>query len=250
MPLELDGVGRDFDGVHAVGAVSLCLERGEVLGLVGPNGCGKTTVVNLAGGAVAPTRGRVRVDGHDLTGRSSRHFAAAGVIRTFQGLRLFEGMSVLDNVLVGAQRGVRPSLALAWARPGRFRRGERDLRSSAVGALEAVGLADLAPRPVAELSHGQRRRVELARAFAAAPTYLVLDEPGAGVDPDQLDGLATLVDAGRQRGVGILLVEHDLGLVEKLSDRVLGMVAGDVVAHGSFDAVAGHPDLAAHLRPT
>jgi ABC-type branched-subunit amino acid transport system ATPase component len=250
MPLELEGVGRDFDGVHAVREVSLRVEPGEVVGLVGPNGCGKTTVVNLAAGAVTPSRGKVRVDGVDLTGRASRRFGAAGVIRTFQGIRLFDGLSVLDNVLVGAQRAVRPSLALACLRPPAFRRLERELHVGARNALEEVGMAELAEQPVVELSHGQRRRVELARAFAAAPAYLILDEPGAGVDPEQLAGLATSLDAARRRGMGILLVEHDLGLVENLSDRVLGMVGGAVVAEGSFVAVAGHPDLAAHLRPT
>jgi branched-chain amino acid transport system permease protein len=250
MALELDRVARDFDGVHAVRDVSLRVDRGEVVGLVGPNGCGKTTVVNLAAGAVAPSRGRVRVDGVDLTARPGPRFGAAGVIRTFQGIRLFEGLSVLDNVLVGAQREVRPSLAGAWLRPPAFRRRERQLHARARTALEGVGLGDLAARPVVELSHGQRRRVELARALAAAPAYLVLDEPGAGVDGEQLGALAALVDAARAGGAGVLLVEHDLGLVEKLSDRVLGMIGGEVVAHGSFAAVAAHPDLAAHLRPT
>jgi branched-chain amino acid transport system ATP-binding protein len=250
MALELEAVSRDFDGVHAVNGVSLRVDRGEVVGLVGPNGCGKTTVVNLASGAVSPGGGRVLVDGRDLTGRSSRWFGAAGVVRTFQGIRLFEGLSVLDNVLVGAQRGIRPSLAGAWVRPPAFRRQEQALRARAVDALDAVDLAELADRPVVELSHGQRRRVELARAFATAPDYLILDEPGAGVDPDQLGTLARVLDAVRAANVGILLVEHDLGLVEKLSDRVLGMVGGEVVAAGTFGAVAGHPDLAAHLRPT
>lgn len=249
MALELEAVGRDFEGVHAVRDVSLRVEPGQILGLVGPNGCGKTTVVNLASGAVAPGRGRVRVDGRDLTGRPSPRFGAAGVIRTFQGIRLFEGLSVLDNVLVGAQRGERRSLAGAWLRSPGFRRRERGLRATAMDALQTVAMDDLAGHPVAQLSHGQRRRVELARAFAAGPAYLVLDEPGAGVDGEQLGSLAGFLDTARAGGVGILLVEHDLGLVEKLSDRVMGMVGGEVVARGSFSDVAAHPGLAAHLRP-
>jgi ABC-type branched-subunit amino acid transport system ATPase component len=226
------------------------VQAGQIVGLVGPNGCGKTTVVNLASGACTPSRGRIRVDGEDLTGAPSSRFGAAGVIRTFQSVRLFDGLSVLDNVLVGAQRTVRPSLCRAWLRPPGFRRCERDLRRAADGALDAVGMADFAARPVTELSHGQRRRVELARAFAAGPAYLVLDEPGAGVDPDQLASLAVVLDVARARNVGIVLVEHDVGLVEKVSDRVLGMVGGEVVAEGSFASVAMHHDLAAHLRPT
>jgi len=246
--LELAGVGRDFAGVHAVLAATLRIEPGEVVGLVGPNGCGKTTLVNMASGALAPTTGTVLVDGADLTGAASPAFARAGVVRTFQDVRLFEGMSVLDNVMVGAQRGVRPSLLAAWLRSPAFRRRERQLRERGQAALEDVGLADLAAGTVGALSHGQRRRVELARAFAAEPAYLVLDEPGAGVDAHQLSRLAELIAARRAAGVGVLLVEHDTGLVERLADRVVGMVDGAVVADGTFQEVAAHPGLRPQLQ--
>ncbi len=205
--------------------------------------------MNLASGAIAPSAGRVVVDGVDLTGAHSARFAAAGVVRSYQGLPLFEGLSVLDNVMVGAQRGVRPSLIGAWARPPGFRRRERSLRNTAMGALGALGMAGFAAQPVGALSHGQRRRVELARAFAAEPTYLVLDEPGAGVDPAQLDGLTDIVADRRDAGAAILVVEHDHGWVERVCDRVLGMADGSVVADGSFDVVAAHPSLAPHLGP-
>jgi len=227
--LTLDAVEKDFAGVRAVRDVSLRLEPGEVVGLVGANGSGKTTLVNLASGAVSPTKGRVAIDGLDLTGAPSARFARAGVVRTYQALRLFEGLSALDNVLVGAQRSVRPSLAAAWLRLPAFRRREATLREAAMAALEEVGMADFAPRAVGALSHGQRRRVELARAFAAAPAYLVLDEPGAGVDPDQLEGLVAMVRRRRESGMGVLLVEHDTRLVEALSDRVLKMAEGSIV---------------------
>jgi ABC-type branched-subunit amino acid transport system ATPase component len=215
-----------------VNDVSLRVEEGEVVGLVGPNGSGKTTLVNLASGAVAPSGGRVRVDGADLTGAPSSRFAAAGVVRTFQALRLFEGLSALDNVLVGAQRGVRLSLVQAWLRPPSFRRCQRALKVAADSALEEVGLAAFADRPVGALSHGQRRRMELARALAAEPAYLVLDEPGAGLDAEHVDGLVAVVRRQRDAGVGVLLVEHDADLVERLSDRVLKMSEGSVVAGG------------------
>lgn len=228
--LTLDAVAKDFAGVQAVREVSLRLEPGEVVGLVSANGSGKTTLVNLASGAVAPSRGRVSIDGVDLTGAPSARFARAGVVRTYQALRLFEGLSALDNVLLGAQRKVRPSLAAAWLRLPAFRRREETLRAAAMAALDEVGMAVFAPRAVGALSHGQRRRVELARAFASEPAYLVLDEPGAGVDPDQLDGLAALVRRRRDSGAGVLLVEHDTRLVEELSDRVLKMADGSIVA--------------------
>ena len=250
MTLTLASVAKDFAGVHAVRDVSLEVAPGEVVGLVGPNGSGKTTVVNVTSGAVAPSAGRVTVNGAGLAGRPSWRFAAAGVVRTFQAVRLFEGLDVLDNVLVGAQRSVRRSLAAAWLRSPTFRRRERELRTTAAAALEAVGMASFAAEPVGRLSHGQRRRVELARAFAAGPTYLVLDEPGAGIDPAHLDVFATLIDRQRQAGVGVLLVEHDPALVDRLADRVLGMAGGYVVAEGSFGEVAAHPALASHLAAT
>ena len=247
--LVLEGASRDFAGIRAVAAVSLTVEPGEIVGLIGPNGSGKTTLVNLATGALPPSAGRVVVDGADLTGRPSVRFARAGVIRSFQGLRLFEGLDVLDNVLVGAQRGVRPSLAAAWLRTRAFARRERDLGERARAALEEVGMAGFAHQPVGALSHGQRRRVELARVFASRPRYLVLDEPGAGVDPEQLETLAHLIGRRRDEDAGVLLVEHDLGVIERVSDRVAGMVEGQVVAEGPFSRVAAHAALAPHLQP-
>jgi ABC-type branched-subunit amino acid transport system ATPase component len=235
-------VARDFAGVHAVRDVSLRLAPGEVVGLVGPNGSGKTTVVNLATGAVRPTSGTVTVDGRDLTGEPSTSFAGAGVVRTFQAVRLFEGLSVLENVLVGVDRTARRSLLGAVARGG-----DRRSLSAARMALDEVGMQLFADRPVGALSQGQRRRVELARAFAASPAYLVLDEPGAGIDPEQLDAFAEIIGRQRRDGVGVLLVEHDPGLVQRLADRVLGMTAGRIVAEGTWAAVASHPELAAQL---
>ena len=247
--LELEAVVRDFAGVHAVKEASLRVCPGEVVGLVGPNGSGKTTLVNVASGAIPPTAGRVTVDGRDMTGRPSATFARAGVVRTFQALRLFEGLSVLDNVRVGAERRAHRSLVGALLAAGRLSRGERASLARALAVLEEVGMQGFAQRPVGALSHGQRRRVELARAFAASPSYLVLDEPGAGVDVEQLDAFAEIIAAQRRSGVGILVVEHDPGLVERLADRVLGMAAGRIVAEGSWADVSSHPDLAAQLGP-
>jgi ABC-type branched-subunit amino acid transport system ATPase component len=242
--LALHDVERDFGGVRSLAGVSIEIAAGEVVGLIGPNGSGKTTLVNVAAGAIAPTRGRVSIDGVDFTGRAAHRFAAAGVVRTFQGLKLFEGMTVFDNVLVGAQRTVRPALSSSLVRSRRFRRRERDARDRARRALADVAMEPLADRAVGALSHGQRRRVEIARALAAVPRYLILDEPGAGVAAEHLDELASAVERLRIAGAGVLLVEHDIGLVERVSERVLGMVDGRVVAQGSFASVAAHPEIA------
>lgn len=245
--LWLIAVSKDFSGVHAVRAMTMGVEPGQVVGLVGPNGSGKTTVVNLATGTLRPSSGTVEVDGTDLTGAPSSRFAAAGVLRTFQALRLFEGLSALENVMVGAQRGCRLSLAAALARPPGFVRRERRLRAEAEAALHQLGLGELADQPVAALSQGQRRAVELARAMAARPAYLVLDEPGAGVDPLRLGAVAEAVRAMRDDGTGVLLVEHDVSLLSTLADEVVGMADGEVAARGSFATVAAAPELKAHL---
>jgi ABC-type branched-subunit amino acid transport system ATPase component len=245
MSLVLTGVSRAFAGVLAVDDVSVRVEPGSAVALIGPNGAGKTSVVNLASGLVRPDSGRVVVDEHDLTGRSPRQFAAAGVVRTFQSLRLFESMTVAENVLVGAYGARRLPLLAALLRTPRFRRQERALAGTVDEALDAVALRDKAHRPVAELSHGQRRRVELARALAARPSYLVLDEPGAGLDPAALDDLATLLAGQLSAGLGLLVVEHDAGLVERIADTVVAVVQGRVVASGSYDEVRRHPDIAA-----
>jgi len=245
--LELIMVSKDFSGVHAVRAVTLSVQPGQVVGLVGPNGSGKTTVINLATGTLAPSAGRVQVDGVDLTGSSSPRFARAGVLRTFQSIRLFEALSALDNVMVGAQRGCRLSLFGAMARPPGFRRRENRWRSEALTALDELGIADLADSPVSVLSQGQRRAVELARVLAARPAYLMLDEPAAGVDGTRLAALGDAVHACRTAGTGVLLVEHDTGLVAALADEVVGMVDGTVIARGDFATVAAQPELAAHM---
>ena len=245
MSLVLRDVRRGYGGVLAVDGVSLLVEPGQVVALLGPNGAGKSSVVNVASGAVRPDAGRVLVDDTDLTGRGPRHFAAAGVVRTFQSLRLFETMTAEENVLVGAQGPRRLPLAAALVRTPGFRRRERALRDEARRALAAVGLADCADRTVSELSHGQRRRVELARALAGRPAYLVLDEPGAGLDPTAVDDLARLLVTQQKAGVGLLLVEHDSALVQRVADTVVALDGGRVVATGTYAEVHRHPDIAA-----
>lgn len=247
MSLLLEQVRRAFAGVVAVDGVSLDVQPARALALLGPNGAGKTSLVNLASGAVRPDAGRVLVDGRDLTGRGPRDFAAAGVVRTFQGLRLFESMTVLDNVLVGGHGPRRLPLLAALVRSPGFRRRERGLRAQAGEALAEVGMSWAAGRPVTALSHGQRRRVELARALAAQPSYLVLDEPGAGLDPGAVGDLAGTLRRLVDGGIGLLLVEHDAGLVERVADDVVALVAGAVAARGSYAQVKGQADIAAQL---
>lgn len=247
MSLLLTDVRRSFAGVLAVDDVSLVVQSGRATALLGPNGAGKTSLVNLACGAIAPDAGTVAVDGTDLTGRPARAYACAGVVRTFQGLRLFESMTVLENVLVGGHGPHRLPLLGALLRSPGFRNRERSLREWALAALDEVGMTWAAARPVTALSHGQRRRVELARAVAARPTYLVLDEPGAGLDPEAVEALATTLRRLVDGGLGLLLVEHDAGLIERVADDVVALVDGAVAARGSYAEVRTQADIAAQL---
>lgn len=245
--LCLSEVGRSFGGVAAAVALNLSLERGRVLAVIGPNGAGKTTLINLATGLLTPDTGTVTVDGADLSGRPARAFARAGVVRTFQSVRLFEGMTVRENVLVGAARGQRVPLVGALVRSPRFRRNERLLRELGGDALDVLALGALADRIVAELSQGQRRRVEFARAMAARPQYLVLDEPGAGVDRDTVALLIDAINGFARDGIGVLIVEHDAQLLSQVAQDAAAMVSGRIVRAGSYAEVADQADIAAQL---
>jgi branched-chain amino acid transport system permease protein len=212
--LEVERVGRRFGGVQAVDAVSLVVRPGEILSVIGPNGAGKTTLFNCITGVVRPTAGDIRLLGRSLRGMPPHAVVAAGIARTFQGVRLFREMSVCENVLVGL-RGGRHDLAQArrW--------------------LRLVGLEAQAGRPARELSYGDQRRLEIARALAGRPSLLLLDEPSAGMNPTEKRELTDLIRQVRALGVTILLIEHDMPLVMGISDRVVVMDQGRMLAEGA-----------------
>ncbi len=253
--LELRGVTRRFGGLTAVDGISLDVADGEVVSLIGPNGAGKTTLFNLITGVDTPDAGTVRVDGIDTTGRRAEQLAAAGLARTFQHGRVFGNLSVLDNVLIGAHaqlRAVRPAwpmigplaeLALALWRPARVRDEEAALLTQALDILALFG-ERLLPRlhqPTYTLSYANRRRVEIARALAARPRLLLLDEPTAGMNESETAEMQQIIATLKARGQTILLIEHKLELVMQLSDRVIAMDDGRKIAEGEPDAVRNDP---------
>lgn len=253
--LELRGVTRCFGGLTAVDGISLDVADGEVVSLIGPNGAGKTTLFNLITGVDTPDAGTVRVDGIDTTGRRAEQLAAAGLARTFQHGRVFGNLSVLDNVLIGAHaqlRAVRPAwpvigplaeLALALWRPARVRDEEAALYAQALDILALFG-ERLLPRlhqPTYTLSYANRRRVEIARALAACPRLLLLDEPTAGMNESETAEMQQIIATLKARGQTILLIEHKLELVMQLSDRVIAMDDGRKIAEGPPDAVRNDP---------
>jgi branched-chain amino acid transport system ATP-binding protein len=218
--LEARGLVKTFGGLRAVNDLSFEVQAGEILGLLGPNGSGKTTVFNLLAGALAPDRGAVYFDGREVTRLAPHRRAALGVIRTFQLVRALAGLSVLDNVLVARLYGRVRAAAFHTA------------RTEALDCLRFVGFAGDPERPAGTLALGERKRLEVARALAAGPRLLLLDEPAAGLNATEVGGLVALIRKLRAGGITIVIVEHNVGAMRDLCDRVVVLNAGRKIAEG------------------
>ena len=227
--LVVDSVSKHFYQLRAVDGVSLRLERGEILGLIGPNGSGKTTLINVVTGVLPPTAGRVLASGRDLTGRPAYQIARAGLARTFQRVRLFGGLSVLENVMVAAM-----SVGA--------RRAEATRRAQA--ALAAMGVERWAGTPATALPYGHERMVEVARALAMQPRFLFLDEPAAGLNEDESEELLTrLAKVPAESGLGMLIVDHDMRLIMRLCHRLHVLNYGRTIAEGTPPEVRAVPEV-------
>jgi len=236
--LKLEGMQKFFGGLRAVDGIDLEVARGTVHALIGPNGSGKTTTLNVVNGIYKPTGGRIFIDGNDVTLKSPHERAGHGLGRTFQNIRLFPSMSALENVIVGAQRDNNP-----------IEPGGKALRARAMSALQFVGLADKADTIVRSLPYGHQRLVEIARALAGHPKLLLLDEPAAGLNQTEKMELVALLKKLRSgHGLTVFLIDHDMGLVEKVSDRITVLNFGRKIAEGTPQEVLRHPDvIAAYL---
>ena len=224
MALTLENVRVRFGGVDALAGASLRIEPGSVVGLIGPNGAGKTTVVNATTGIVPLSEGTIRLGETRLDGKRPFQIARSGIARTYQNIRLFGALDVEDNLRAGA-----------------VRRGDLD-RNAMVELLARTGMHDIDLRATAStLAYGDQRRLEIARALAAMPTILMLDEPAAGMNPNETQALAALVRSIANDGIGVLLIEHDVGLVRKVCDRVTVLNFGTVLAEGEPEIVARDP---------
>jgi branched-chain amino acid transport system permease protein len=230
--LKLSGVSKHFGGVKAVDGIDIDVARGTVHALIGPNGSGKTTTLNVLNGILKPTAGSILLDGRDISHSSPHARAAQGLGRTFQNIRLFPAMSALENVMVGAQRENNPI-------PG----GDAALRERALAALDFVGLADRAGAIVKSLPYGHQRMVEIARALAGHPKLLLLDEPAAGLNSTEKIELVQLLKRLRGHGLTIFLIEHDMGLIEQVSDRISVLNFGRKIADGAPQEVLRHPEV-------
>ncbi|MGY1828651.1 MULTISPECIES: branched-chain amino acid ABC transporter ATP-binding protein/permease [unclassified Blastococcus] len=239
--VTLAGLGKEYGGVHAVRGVDLEIRAGEVVGLIGPNGAGKTTLVNMISGLVPPSSGSATVLGTAIGSTPVHRIAAAGVSRTFQHSKLFNRLSALENVLVGAHLVSRPTFLrrLIWLPSAR--RDERAALRQAARCLERVGLSELAGSRAEALSYGDQRRLEIARALASDPSLLILDEPAAGMNHVEAARLSELIRSLARDGLTILFIEHNVGMVLQTCTRVVVLNFGEVIASGAPDEVAADP---------
>ena len=238
--LEVRGVTKRFEGLLAVDGVDLDVADGEILGVIGPNGAGKTTLFNCMSGLETPTAGAIRLRGRALSGRPDR-FTRAGVARTFQNIRLFPHMTAFENVLVGRHCRTHVGLGAAIVRSPKFRREERESAERADELLGFVGLGRLSDEMARNLSYGDQRRLEIARALASEPHLLLLDEPRAGMNAQETRAAAELVRRIRDRGVAVAVIEHDMRFIFGLCDRVAVLVQGRKLVEGTPAEVQGDP---------
>ncbi len=242
--LDVQGVSKTFGGLAAVSDLRLQLEEGDLQALIGPNGAGKTTCFNLLTGVYAPDGGSIRLSGQELIGRKPYQIAAAGMSRTFQNIRLFGNLSVIDNVLVACHLRAAHGMAAAILRLPSHYAAEREMRAQAMRLLEIFGLAGRAGDQAASLPYGDQRRLEIARAIATRPKVLLLDEPAAGMNPQEKIALRDLIDfIRRELALTVLLIEHDMGLVMQICRRITVLDHGVVIAHGTPSEVQNDPKV-------
>ncbi len=235
--LSITALSRSYGGVFAVRDVSLVVGQGELRGIIGPNGAGKSTLMNLISGQTQPLRGSIHFDGARLERIPTHRRARLGIAIVFQGARLFRGMTVLENVMVGATSITQSGAFAAALRLPAQRREEHHIRERAVAALARVGLSDWADRPADSLPLGQQRRVQVARALAGAPKLLLLDEPASGLRAAERRDLSDLIAQLHGEGMTIVLIEHDVAMVMKLATRIAVLDLGQVIADGTPEEV-------------
>ncbi|HWN30239.1 MAG TPA: ABC transporter ATP-binding protein [Burkholderiales bacterium] len=239
--LEARSVSKHFGGLFALDEVSLSVQDGEIYGLIGPNGAGKTTLFNVLTGLYAHDSGEFFFNGEELTGCKPHAVAERGIARTFQNIRLFANMTALENVMVGRHVRTRAGVIGAVLRDSRTRAEEDSIRTRAFALLQYVGVAEYANNLASQLSYGNQRRMEIARALATEPKLLALDEPAAGMNATETAGLKKLLEIIRGNGVTILLIEHDVKLVMGLCDRVAVLDYGRKIAEGAPQQVQHDP---------
>jgi branched-chain amino acid transport system ATP-binding protein len=239
---------KRFAGLTANSDIDLDIPEGSLFAVIGPNGAGKTTFFNMVSGFLAPTAGTIEFAGEDITNLRQDKIAAKGLVRTFQLVQLFKGMTVAENVEVGFHLATKGGVAAALSRLSWFRRQEADVHVKARELLAFVGLTGQAEQDAELLPYGQQRLLEVARALAAKPRLLLLDEPAAGLNAHETDALAAVIQELNRRGTTVLLIEHDMALVTRIAQRIAVLDFGCKITEGTPDEIKRHPDvIAAYL---
>ena len=242
--LETKNLGISFGGLRAVNAFDISVEKGQLYGLIGPNGAGKTTIFNLLTGVYQPDEGAILLDGLNLTGKKTIDICKAGIARTFQNIRLFGDMSVLDNVKVGLHNHYPYSTFEGILRLPRFYKVEREMNEKAMELLKVFGLEEYADYKAENLPYGQQRKLEIARAMATEPKLLLLDEPAAGMNPNETKELMDTIRFVRDHfDMTILLIEHDMKLVSGICEKLTVLNFGEVLAQGDTQDVLNNPEV-------
>lgn len=239
--LEIKNLTKNFKGLVAVDNVSIRVEEGEIVSIIGPNGAGKTTLFNLLTGVYPVTQGEIIFKGEHIENESPQKIVEAGIARTFQNIRLFKEMRVIENVLIGDSNNINYNLFDAVFKTKRYRNAERESTQKAMDILESIGLAQYASQYAQNLPYGLQRRLEIARAIATGTSFLILDEPAAGMNPQESEDLMQFIKELQGKGYTILLIEHDMNVVMNISDRIYVLDYGKMIATGLPHEIAIHP---------
>ena len=242
--LKATGVSKVFGGLKAVSNFDVQINKGELIGLIGPNGAGKTTAFNLLTGVYQPTTGNIDFDGKSIVGLKPDQITKRGIARTFQNIRLFSELSVLDNVKIAYDSHVKYNLAESVLRIGRYFKEEREIREKSLELLKIFKLDDKAYEVAKNLPYGAQRRLEIARALATKPKLLLLDEPAAGMNPQETQELMEMIRWIRKEfALSILLIEHDMSLVMGICERIYVLEYGAIIASGTPDEIKNNPEV-------
>lgn len=243
MLLEVRGVGKVFGGLAALNEVSFALDQGEILGLIGPNGAGKTTLFNVITAFLVPTSGEIFFEGQKISGLKAHAITQKGINRTFQNIRLFDQMTVEENVMVGRHSRSRVGVFGSVFRTSAQKKEEAHIREKTNALLEMVGLTGTNASPAMSLPYGLQRRVEIARALAGEPKLILLDEPVAGMNESETEEMARLIQTIQGLGITVLLIEHDMTMVMKVCHRLVVLNFGQKIAEGTPQEIQSNPEV-------